>query len=381
MPNWGLTSAGFVRPRYEEIRVASEASYKATFGGERSTSSDAIDGMLVDYTSEIQDRLWEAMEGVYNSHFLSSVTGVSLLRWAADHGFAKNPETFSVVALSLAGTPGTEIQPGSLVRVVNTGEQFSTGALATIGGGGTVDVAATAVNAGPVAALAATTWAIVNPVSGWDSVSNATDADLGSLLEDDPTFKARIRAATRAGGLALRLARVSGVTAVSVFENDTDIPDATYNATHWVEAMVQGGAGQDIANVLWQYVAEGIGTQGTEAVAESLSGSGEIMNFSRPADVLVYLEVDIVGAEGFDTSIDTTAIRDALVAWGDASHQAGEDVSPIDVATQVAANVTGKFTATIRLDTVNPAVATGILAIDQRSIARLDTSRTTVTVS
>lgn len=90
--------------------------------------------------------------------------------------------TPSTATVTFTGTPTTSIPAGFLVSENASGyfNQFSTNSTVAIGGGGTVSVAVTAVSTGLVAAPAGTITNIVSPLSGVDSVTNASAATIGT---------------------------------------------------------------------------------------------------------------------------------------------------------------------------------------------------------
>ena len=290
--------------------------------------------------------------------------------------------TRRAVTLVLAGTSGTVIPAGSRLRLVDSGELWELVAQATIGGGGTVSAAVQAVNAGAVTALASSTWAIANPITGWTGATNALDAVVGDAEESDADFRSRIRLGMGLGGVGAAVLRVPGVETVTIFQNDTDVPDGVYGETHWVEAMVVGGSDVAIANAIWQSKGEGIGTVGNDSAIETITGDGNVVYFMRPVEVPIYIEVDITAAEGFTQSTaQGIAIRDEIVSWANANHAAGNDVAPAMLLARIPAVATGRYSAVIRVDDVTPAVTTGIFVITDRQVARFDTSRCTVVIS
>ncbi|MBK8241693.1 MAG: baseplate J/gp47 family protein [Deltaproteobacteria bacterium] len=382
MPTWGLSSTGFYRPRFAEIRTEMAARWRARFGANRNVASDTVDGHFIDIISEAMALTFEGAEAAYTVAFLDTAAGVALDQWAAGQGFVRRAATRSTVTLVLAGTSGTVIPAGSRLRLVDSGELWELVAQATIGGGGTVSAAVQAVNAGAVTALASSTWAIVNPITGWTGATNALDAVVGDAEESDADFRSRIRLGMGLGGVGAAVLRVPGVETVTIFQNDTDVPDGTYGETHWVEAMVVGGDDVAIANAIWQSKGQGIGTVGNDSAIETVTGDGNVVYFTRPVDVPLYVEIDITAGEGFiPSTAQGIAIREEVVAWANANHAAGDDVAPAMLLSRIPAVASGRYSAVIRVDDVTPAVTTGIFTITDRQVARFDTSRCTVVIS
>ena len=380
--DWGVQATGFVRPTLEEIRDDRAASFRGFFGENQPIDPGSINGRLIDWVSEGMNLQFALSEGTYNSRYLSTVglNGIDLL--AEEYGFVRAAATYSTVTLTLGGTPGTVIPALSRVQTDSL-DTWITTAGGVIGVGGTVDVPFRAETLGPVSAVSGTTWSILTPVTGWSTTTNALDAELGRNQQTAAELRAEIRRSLRGGLLRRSLLRLDGVTSCRVFENDTDTPDSLWNATHWVEAMVVGGTELDIVNVIALRLAPGITTFGTDSGTETISGFDETINYSRPIDTNVWIEVDITPGEGFDPA-DPAAFEDfveeQLALWGDANHDPGDDVATEEIRSEVLRNVVGKVTLAVRVGTSNPPANTTIQTILDRRQAAFDTSRITCTI-
>jgi uncharacterized phage protein gp47/JayE len=379
MPDWGLSETGFYRPRFDEIRVEMEARWRGRFGANRNTSHSSVDGHFIDFTSEAMAMMFEAAEGAYNAAFLDTAGGTTLDQWASSHGFERQAATQSTVTLLLSGADGLVVPAGRRVRLVDSGEIWTLDDDVTFVGN-TEEGAFTAVNSGAIAAEAGSDWAIVDVVTGWTGATNAADAEVGDERETDAEFRARIRAGMRAGGIAAALFKLEGVESVTIFQNDTDVPDGLYGETHWVEAMVVGGDDTEIALAIARWKGEGIGTQGNTTVALPFIGGS--ISFTRPTEVDFWIEADITAGEGFATgSSAESTIAGELVRWANENHATGDDVAPDMFRGRISAVASGRFSAVLRIDDVDPPVNTGIHTVADRSVARFDTSRTTVTIA
>lgn len=375
---WGVDSTGFVRPTFQEIRDELESRFKGRFGADRNTAHETPDGMFIDWASEMVALLLEAGESAYNAQFFDTVMGASLDLWMADRLFTRRPALASTITLTLAGTPGSVIPAGSRVRHPGNQSSWSLDTDATIGGGGTVTAAFTCTTKGPIEASAGSTWVIETVVAGWSGATNAAAATAGRLVESGAQLKARYRTAIQLGSLGAALLKLDGVDTVAVFENDTDIPDGLYGTTHWVEALVVGGDDQEVIDTIWRYKPKGIGTEGDTSGTESLSGDSNTVSYSRGTESDIWVTVEITAGEGFDAST-ADYLRDELVAWANKAHTHGDDVAPDLFRAEIARLVPGRFSTSVTVGTsAPPAGTTGILAIADRTVARFDTSRTSV---
>jgi len=251
-------------------------------------------------------------------------------------------------------------------------------------------VTATAQDTGPVQAPAGTLTVIETPVTGWASVTNPLDADpVGTDLENDPTFRLRrleeIAIAGRATTEAIKskVLEVDDVTAVVVFENDTEIVDPEGRPPHCVDIVVQGGTVEDIAAAIFDVVAAGIQRIGdiTENVLDS-QGFTQPQRFSRPDDVDIYVELDLnINSEIYPDDGDDQ-VKAALVTYGDAIG-IGADVivHGTESVEWAISEIPGILDIVIRIDRAPAPTTDDNIEIEPREISAWDTSRIEVTTT
>lgn len=247
-----------------------------------------------------------------------------------------------------------------------------------------VDVVAEAVETGPTIATAGSLTTIVTPVAGWSGAVNMLDADLGSDIETNEALRVRREQELARPGSspldALRadLRAVDGVTAVGIFENVDDETDGDGLPPHSVECLVQGGEDQDIWDALLASVAAGIKTYGDEiGTAEDSAGNEWEMAFSRPEELDIYVDVElIIDADLYPIDGDDQ-IKAAIVAYGDAQ-SAGRDVVASKILAAASA-IAGVLDVTLVEIGVAPSPsASTTIAVSLRQLALFDTSRITV---
>lgn len=247
---------------------------------------------------------------------------------------------------------------------------------------GTVDC--TAVTAGATQAPARTLTVIESPVSGLNSVLNLEDATVGRNLETDADLRARRLASLQIAGagtveaIQSGLANLDGVTAALVFENDTLIPDADGRPSKSFEAVVAGGIVSSIAEQIWKSKPAGISTFGSRSdnITDS-QGNTQTINWSRPTNVNIYLEVDLTT----DANFPDTGLADAetaLLAVGNA-FGIGSDVVVYPTLISALNNIPGILDVAIRIGTTISPLNDDNVNIDADEIAVFDSSRTTVT--
>jgi len=444
MTTYGLTTEGFVPKTEEIILEEMKSAIRAALGASLLLTPQSVLGVIIGIMSERYAELWELAEAVNSSQDPDYATGAALAGLCALTGTLPRAATQSTVTLDLTGTNGTTIPSGSLVATASTGVEFSLDAdvtLATLtswaistayvvgdkrtnagrcyvcitagtsaGAGGPTTTAdditdntahwrymgegaasatgaASSVLTGEIAALSGDLTEIVSPVGGWSSVINLLDADLGREADTDGIMRIRRQAELAQAGSspvdAIRAAvlALDGVTSCTVFENNTDITDGEGVPPHAVQVLVRGGTDQDIWDCLLASVSAGTATYGLETgTALDSEGVAHTMNFSRPTEVLVYVDVTLIKDPDTYPADGDTQVKEAIVAWGDLQ-ATGKNVVSSALLARVF-EVAGVLEVNLPLIDDAPApTLTTTIAIGTRELAVYDTSRITVTSS
>jgi len=209
---------------------------------------------------------------------------------------------------------------------------------------------------------------------------NRNDAELGRDLETDPDLRVRrsqslqIVGSGTPGAIRARLLNdVAGVTAVFVFQNRNDEVDSFGRPGHSVEAVVQGGTDQDIADLLWDIGGAGIELFGSVSVGVvDDNGDAQTVFFSRPVPVPIAVEVDVETDSSYAVDGDDQ-VKAAIVLFGDALG-IGTDVFISALYCAIFA-VAGVVNVTrIEIGTPGPAVGSADIVIDPDGVSTWDTS-------
>lgn len=254
-------------------------------------------------------------------------------------------------------------------------------------GTGVADVAARATVTGPIVAAAGDITRIDTPAGGWTGVINLLDAAIGRAAMTDAQLRV-LRALELAqpgtgpvDAISAALLLVPGVTACTVFNNPTDTTDGSGLPPHQIEAMVRGGADQDIFDALRANVPAGILTHGTVAgTSIDSKGRPQPTAFSRVADVQVFVTLAITVDAARFPSDGAAQVALAVATWGNAQDD-GLDVSAGAVLAQ-AFLVPGVIDAALPFIgiTASP-TSSATIAITSRQHAVYDTSRIVVTAT
>lgn len=396
----GLTDEGFVQKSHAEILADIEADQRAAIDPALDTSAFSLIGQLNTITASKLAELWELGGELYDMLDPDKVRGAQQDALYALTNTLREPATKSKVTATVNLEPGTDIAAGDAfasvlgndeARFVNTEPMVnSTGSAADF------PVVFEATDTGPLfAANAGTLTVIETPLTGWNSITNALDAELGSDIESDAAFSIRrlIELAAPGGcsliGLKADLARVPGVTAANALENTTGRVDGSGMPAHSVEPIVLGGSDADIAAVVFRDTAGGIQSTGsTLVVVTDADGDDHNVHFSRPTERDVYIAIEIeIDPSLYDGSLSDIALKNAIKNASKSPTNAGYlDVGSNVYAGRVicvAIEVAGVLNARVGLSfssIATPDLGVTKLTIGPREIAALDTSRMVVTV-
>lgn len=175
---------------------------------------------------------------------------------------------------------------------------------------------------GPTVLLPGGLDTIVTPISGWESVTNRSPGTTGRNAETDSELRSRRAKSLKLGGqntiesITATLGQLPGVLTQRVAVNNGDTTNAEGIPGHSIRAIVDGGVAEDIARVLFDYVAAGIGYYGsiTIDVPSEVTGTTFPVKFDRPTNVQFYVTVTF--NDSANTPVNAVqAIRDALTAY------------------------------------------------------------------
>lgn len=296
--DWGLTDAGFRRPTYAELLDALEYKARELFGSRANLTVRSPLGVFLRIYAWMLNLLFSTLEDVYNSRFIDTAVGASLYNLGRAIGLKLLGAQKAVGYLTFTGSDGVEVPEGYLAET-NAGEQYITLQSGVITNG-SVTLSASAVVAGPDGnADKNSITNIVNPMSGIETVTNASSFEGGRNTETDAEFRERYYLSVDfAGGVNLDsiiaeiYESVEAVIAVAGEENDTDGTSESGLPPHSFEIIAYGGLDEDVAGAIFRRKAAGIQTYGNTTVAVvSSAGTTHNIKFSRPTPVNVWIKI------------------------------------------------------------------------------------------
>lgn len=246
----------------------------------------------------------------------------------------------------------------------------------------------TATVTGPISAPTNSLNVIETPVVGLEDFNNEEDAELGRDIESDQEAKLRRNQELELAGAATRnairadLLELDDVEAVVVFSNRDAVTDVDGRPPHSVDIVVQGGNEDDIAAAIFNTVADGIGFVGaiSKTVIDS-QGFGNVVKFSRPDEVDIYIEVDVYkDSDNFPVD-GADLIAEKILAWGN-SRTIGQDVivygsDPLSCSFD---DVPGMVDLVFRVGTAPSPTLDDNVVIAPRELAKFDSARISVNV-
>lgn len=295
---WGLTDAGFRRPTYAELLDALEYKARELFGSKANLTVRSPLGIFLRIFAWVLNLLFSTLEDVYNSRFVDTAVGSSLLHLGRMIGIRLLGAQKAMGYLTFYGDDNVEVPEGFLAETT-AGVQYVTLRAGVIAGG-SVTLPASAAVAGPDGNTAGETIRnITNPKLGIKSVKNEKAFEGGRNTETDDEFRERYyKSVDFAGGvnidaiIAEVLGSVEAVIAVAGEENDTDFESRTGLPPHSFEIVAYGGLDEDIAQAIYRRKAAGIQTFGNTMVPVVTAAGGIYeVHFSRPAPVNVWVRV------------------------------------------------------------------------------------------
>lgn len=379
-PPYGVTLEGFNPMSLDEIKTELEDDFRTAFGQNVQVHARSVNGQLIGIMAERYALLWAELQKIYVLAYLGGASGSALDDLVAIVGITRLPATYSTVTLRLGGDDATVIPVDSRTKDaegllwIHTSE----GSIA----GGIADVTARAEETGPRIGLAGTLTVIDTPITGWDTVTNLLDAEVGRDAESDADLRTRTILTLRAGGgssveaIQAAILRLDEVTECLIVENETAFTDSDGRPPKSFETVVRGGADQDIVDTIWIGKPAGIETHGSESgTAVDSAGDPHTIEFSRPTE----LDVWIIGDIEFDPDV-LPSERDgiealvelALLEHGETFNM-GTDVVPFKFLQHVETERIKSLELRVGL-APNPPSTTPI-TIDRTDLAVFDSSR------
>jgi len=258
----------------------------------------------------------------YNATALQVQNAIQALNFASGCTVTQVSSTQYQVTFNGEATGGLMVQPlfGIASNTLEDGGSNPISVIPAITQPGMdqANVTFNATQTGPIVANAGTLTNIVTPISGLDLILNIQDAFLGTNVETDNAYRARMAQELQIAGagtvpaIRSKLLSVNGVISALVYENITDVADSRGRPPHSFECVVNGGTDSDIANAIWEAKPAGVATFGTSSyVITDSQGQSHTIYFSRPTQVDIYIIANLTVNSNYPSNGDTL-VKEAL---------------------------------------------------------------------
>lgn len=311
-----LADGSLKKPSFIEIFDRCSEALKASWG-DIDTSSDSPEGNLIGTISDDLSKLWEGVEASYFAPFVAYAPDLLLDDAAERVGVRRiRGQKTTIQNVTLTNTTDSPylVPIGTLLRQSATAVEFQTLNEVTIPATGSVLVNIESVNMGAFTASEGSINTIVNPVSGFSSVSNTSlqVVRVGRAKETNAELRRRTTLSINKskGGVTSAIANrvyeeVEGVSYTDWRENRGDTTDANGLPRKTFEVIVEGGVDIDVAQKINECQPAGINSYGTTSV-DILDSRQNLftIKFSRINDIQIYLIINLTVNSLYNSSSD-----------------------------------------------------------------------------
>lgn len=321
-----------------DIQTAIQNIYSLN-GEQINFESSSPDGQFTNVLAELGTVIRELLTEIYNSTSPSNCSGaVQDIRYQINNLFRK-AGTFTIQnidittdrTVTLQGLDASyyDVNAQSYSVSDNAGNIFYLIDTATIPAG-TTKLAFRAKDMGQVIPTVGTITNQDTIIAGILSVINSDGyTSLGEQQETDEEFRLRRERSVanvstgNIDSIIGNILQLSGVTGINVWVNNSNSTDATGTQAHTIWVIVNGGAKEDIANLIYANIG-GSETRGAvETEIATASGQPLTIRFDRPTVIPVYVNITIKSTIA-DNIIDLENMKRAIAE--STSYNIGQDV-------------------------------------------------------
>lgn len=310
----GVTDTGFKNTTRDDIYNKIAGRLVASFGSQFDTSQESPDGQVIAVVADLAKQLLDINEQAYYSYSPSHAFGQGLANITALNRVPRFINTPTKVTVQLGGVTGTVVAKGSLVGD-DAGNEFAIDETVTL----PFSVTAVCTVTGEIPVAAGQITKIITHITGWNTVGNTYAGQTGVTYEEDPQLRARRSNSTiltNNGPMdAIYESLISsGLSYVTIIENDTDVPIQGQPAGTF-QVIVDGGAESEIAKIISANKALGVRTYGNISVTIMDSkGYPKVINFSRSVPAEIFAELDIKRIKG-STNDAAKLVQNAVIEY------------------------------------------------------------------
>lgn len=397
-----LTEQGVIVPDTAVVLSEIESQMKELFGGDLNTAPETSQGRLIEMFQRSRTFTIQAMAAISNMLNLNKANGFVLDDLGALFLISRQPATYTTTTVVLGGVPGTVVPAGTRFQNTN-GQIFALMTNYTLGD--SVLPQAQAEESGPIPCPANSLTKILDAINGLETVNNPGAPLIGTDLESDALFRARIKASLNINSIAVLSAikanidNLPGVVSSYCYDNystqQVNVDDILVPA-HSILVVVDGGVAADIANVLYSKKTLGTGylssTTNPNIIIETVNvtdpayGTDYQVKFARPDLVPLTIQATIA-RQGYTGSSLEQDVKNAILNWASGNNpevegpQIGRSISPFELAAAISNSIPEIAIRQIQLAKQGGDLAPEIVTMDRVQKATVDVNDIIVVIT
>ena len=367
-----INSTGVIIPDTADLLGETQQSFKSVFSQDLVVTPDTPQGILITALTIVKDLVVRNNAALANQINPLIAGGIFLDAILALTGYQRFSQTFSSVLVNMAGVPGAVI-PAGITGQTSLGDIFASQSSITLDSSGLASVNFSAVSPGPIGCPVGSLNTIVSGAIGLETITNPSDAVLGSTTESDDNAKIRRKVSLALQGTSLTEAILSavnktiGVNSSILRENRTDVTQVIDGVTmigHSIYMCVDGGFDSDVALSMTETKGGGCSYNNGPGIPESVpitnEYSGQVIDvlFDRP----IFVQILVRATVGINQAIEdpVTAVRKAIVDYsnnmvpGTTGLVVGASVSCFELAGAVNREAPELFVQNMEISLISP---------------------------
>lgn len=288
-----------------KVRQSLVEAWQEVFNDENAilnTEAESPAGQIIDSQAVLVTAKDSELVELMNQFDPRKADGIFQEALAAIYFLTRKTAQPTVVECTITGLQGTTIPAGSIIQNDSGYKLTSVGAV-TIPASGTATVEFQTVDVGAIPIGAGTCNKIITVIAGWDTVTNENAGVVGQLEESRAALETRRALSVAKNSHGSRLALQGSIATIDevldclVLENKSNASVTIQGVSlisHSVAICVYGGADEAIAEMIYNKLDAGCGTNGgTTVTYVSEDGVPNSYQIVRPTPTNVYIEVKI----------------------------------------------------------------------------------------
>ena len=312
-----LIETGIQIERLNEIVARFEDGFRQIYGQNIDLSPNSPDGQMVGLLAQMKMDIEELAENVYRQLDPDVATGAWLDQRVAYAGLIRRAASYSYLrSVILTGEPLTHLYAGIVVSDPHKVRWVLT-ADVQLDSNGSARADFRSEELGAFNLIKNTNLTIETVTLGLTSATTFENAEIGEEEETDLQLRERFfisrtkNAQNSADAIQSKIAALPDVRQVKVLENNTKQRDKYGVEPNSLNIIVDGGADEQIAHVIYENKGAGVGLQGATETTLTVNGERRALRFDRAVPVDVQVSMRCVRYEDF-TEVDKDEIKRLL---------------------------------------------------------------------